>query len=252
MLVPVHEIQLPVFTGPLDLLLRLIEREELDITEVSLVQVTDQYLSIIEDMGRREMADLTSFLSVAARLVLIKSRALLPRPPAAAAVGEEEDDVAGDLIRQLEEYRRFKLAAQELARREENNLRSYLRISPGPPVSPTPNLSGLSLKHLLTMAQEALEAVPARPVKEVITQIAITVADQILRIKHHLTRGKNTRFKDVLSEGASLTEVVITLLALLELLKRDEVRVSQERLFGPIFIEQPTESVSTAPEATPT
>jgi segregation and condensation protein A len=252
MLLPIHEIQLPVFTGPLDLLLRLIEREELDITEVSLVQVTDQYLSIIEEMGRRELADLTSFLSVATRLVLIKSRALLPRPPVTAAVAEEEDDLAGDLIRQLEEYRRFKLAAQELARREENNLRSYLRINSRPHISPTPDLSDLTLQHLLTMAQEALRAVPAQPVKEIITQIAITVSDQILRIKHHLTSRKSARFRDVLSKGASLTEVVITLLALLELLKRDEIRVRQERLFGPIFIERAPESLSTSPEAAPT
>ncbi len=103
-----YPIQLPVFEGPLDLLLQLIEREELDITAISLAQVTDQYLAIVEEMGRRSLADLTAFLVVAAKLVLIKSRVLLPgyRPR-----GSEEDEVAADLIRQLEMYRLYRVIA---------------------------------------------------------------------------------------------------------------------------------------------
>ena len=77
-----YRVELPVFNGPLDLLLHLIEREELDITAVSLVQVTGQYLSQVRQLGEEQMEHLIDFISIGARLVLIKSRALLPRPPA--------------------------------------------------------------------------------------------------------------------------------------------------------------------------
>lgn len=241
-----HPIQIPVFEGPLDLLLRLIEREELDITAVSLVQVTDQYLAMIEGMDRRGMADLTSFLVVAARLVLIKSRALLPRPPSTDLLAED-DDVAADLIRRLEEYRRFKNAAQQLAKREESKLRSYVRVGTPPALAPSFDLSEISLEDLISVAEEALQALPARPVDDIISQIVITIDDQIARIRGHLSRQDRTSFREVLSEKAGLVEVITTLLAVLELLKQDEVDVSQDGLFGPIVIEKKQTSISAAP-----
>lgn len=241
-----HPIQLPVFEGPLDLLLRLIEREELDITAVSLVQVTDQYLAIIEEMDHRGMAELTSFLVVAARLVLIKSRALLPRPPSMDALAEE-DDVAANLIRQLEEYRRFKNAAQQLAKREEDKLRSYVRVGTPPALAPSFDLSEVSLEELISVAEEALQALPAQPVNDIISQIVITIDDQIARIRTHLAREDRASFREMLSEKASRVEVITTLLAVLELLKQDEVVVSQEGLFGPIVIERKQAPIPAVP-----
>ncbi|MGD1995811.1 MAG: segregation/condensation protein A [Anaerolineae bacterium] len=230
-------IQLPVFEGPLDLLLKLIERQELDITAISLAQVTDQYLAIIEEMGRRGMSDLAAFLVVAAKLMLIKSRALLPRPSSEEAA--EEDDVATDLISQLEEYRRFKRVAQELSWREQEGLHSYIRISP--PISPQPtsfDLAEVTLEGLLAAAQEALNALPASRVEEVMSPITITVADQTSRIQERLARQGRIEFRDVLSDAANVVEIIVTLLAVLELLKQDQVQAWQEQLFGPIFIER--------------
>jgi segregation and condensation protein A len=231
-----YPIQLPVFEGPLDLLLQLIEREELDITAVSLAQVADQYLAIVEQRGR-SLADLTAFLVVAAKLLLIKSRVLLP---GYRHRGGEEDEVAADLIRQLEIYRLYRVVAGELARLEERGLRAYVRVAPPkearPPTDPSAALSGVTLEDLLLAAQEALRTHPAPAVETVITLSLITVAEQMARIQERLAQMGHLCFQDLLGEVNGRAEVVITLLAVLELMKQELIRVQQEELFGPIFI----------------
>lgn len=251
MLLSTYPIRLPAFEGPLDLLLQLIERDELDITAISLAQVTDQYLAIIEEMGRRNLADLTAFLVVAAKLVLIKSRVLLPRPPSAEDLDAE--DVAADLIRQLEMYRRFKEVAKELGEREKAGLSAYVRLATTGPAPAWFDLEGVTLEGLLSAAQEALEALPAPPADEVIPPPPVTVADQIALIEERLAHRRRIRFQEILSEAASRVEVIITLLAVLELVKQDRVRVWQEGLFGPIFIEVPEDepAPATAPAPSP-
>ncbi|MGD2144818.1 MAG: segregation/condensation protein A, partial [Anaerolineae bacterium] len=112
-----YQIQLPTFEGPLDLLLRLIEREELDVTSVALAQVTDQYLERLAELERRQPRDLADFLVVAAKLVLIKSAALLPRPSRPDAP-EDAEDVGQDLVHRLRLYKRFKEIAGLLHARE--------------------------------------------------------------------------------------------------------------------------------------
>lgn len=233
-----YPIQLPVFEGPLDLLLQLIEREELDITAVSLAQVTDQYLAIVEEMGRRSLADLTAFLVVAAKLVLIKSRVLLPgyRPR-----GGEEEDVAADLIRQLEIYRAYRVVAGELARLEERGWRAYVRVAPSDgaragTTDPSAVLSGVTLEDLLLAAQEALRAHPPPAVETIVVPPLITVTEQMARIQERLTRTGRLCFQDLLAEVTRRAEIVITLLAVLELVKQGQIQVQQEGLFGPIFI----------------
>ena len=234
-----YPIQLPVFEGPLDLLLQLIEREELDITAVSLAQVTDQYLAIVEEMGRRNsLGDLTAFLVVAAKLVLIKSRVLLPgyRPRSG-----EEDEVAADLIRQLETYRAYRAIAAELARLEERGWRAYVRVAPPgaartEAADPSALLSGVTLEDLLRAAQKALQAHPAPAVEMAISLPLVTVAEQMARIQERLTYTGHLCFQDLLLECTGRAEVVITLLAVLELIKQARIRVQQEGLFGPIFI----------------
>jgi len=251
MLLATYPIRLPTFEGPLDLLLQLIEREELDITAISLAQVTDQYLAVIEEMGRRNLADLAAFLVVAAKLVLIKSRVLLPRPPSEQDLGVE--DIAADLIRQLETYRRFKQVAQELGQREEAGLAAYVRPMPAAPAPAWFDLEEVTLEGLLAAAREALEALPATPADEVIAPPPVTVAEQIARIEERLVRKGRIRFDEVLSESASRVEVIITLLAVLELVKQDRVRVCQEELFGPILIEacEPEPVPAAAPAPSP-
>ncbi|MFO7681675.1 MAG: segregation/condensation protein A, partial [Chloroflexota bacterium] len=127
-----YKIDLPAFAGPLDLLLHLIDRDEMDITAISLIQVTSQYLRQIEAMKEDRVEHLIDFLVIGARLSLIKSRALLPKIPALPGDEEDDEDLAEALIRQLREYKRFKQAAQWLGEREEAGLRTYLRVAPPP------------------------------------------------------------------------------------------------------------------------
>jgi|YNPBryBLVA2012_1023415.scaffolds.fasta_scaffold00604_6 segregation and condensation protein A len=243
-------IQLPAFEGPLDLLLLLIEREELDITAISLAQVADQYLAVIEQLGRWCIADLSGFLVIGAKLVWVKSQVLLPRPPSDGTTPEE--DVAADLIHQLEEYRRFKRVAQMLAQRDEEGQRAYLRLSLAPLPPPPFDLSGVTLADLLTAAQEALNAKPPAPAA--VLPPTLTVAKQIEYIRQRLKQQRRVQFLELLSNAASRVEVIVTLLAVLELLKRDRVRVWQEKLFGPIVIEEREDApeASNAPTAAPT
>ena len=126
-----YRVTLEVFEGPLDLLLRLVEREELDITGVSLAAVADQYLAYVAALQEVSAANLADFLVIAARLLLIKSRSLLPRPECETDVSEQED-VGEQLAQQLLEYKRFKEVAANLREIEAVGLRAFSRIAPPP------------------------------------------------------------------------------------------------------------------------
>ena len=237
-----YQVQLPVFEGPLDLLLHLVEREELDITTIALARVTDQYLTYLEELERHQARELADFLVVAAKLLLIKSQALLPRPPAPLA---EEEDVGEDLVRQLQAYKRFKEIAALLHERETEGLHGYVRVAPLPRLDPQLDMGDVAVGDLLAYVQEALDALPAPPVDDVVTPITVTVDRQIKRIENQLARRKQVSFREFLSEATSRLEIIVTLLAVLELIKQDRARVRQEQLFGEILIERE----SPAPEA---
>ena len=131
-----YQISTEVYEGPLDLLLELIERAELDITQLALAQVTDQYLAYLHALQERNAAEVSAFLVIAARLLQIKSAALLPRPPAELATTDEEDPGEA-LARQLIVYKRFKELAVFLDNRVAAGLHTYLRVAPPPKVEGT-------------------------------------------------------------------------------------------------------------------
>ena len=230
-----YTIDLPAFAGPLDLLLHLIEREELDITAVSLVQITGQYLAQVEQLKEDRLDELIDFLVIGARLALIKSRALLPQTPALPGDGEEEEDPAEALVRQLRQYKRFKEAANWLHEREEQNLRTYLRVAPPPKLDGRLDMSGVSVDSLLTAVREALSRVDDREESVAIVQPRrITIEGQITRLRQRAKTGLAFGFTDLLSAKTSRVEISITLLAVLELIKRQEILASQTEMFGPI------------------
>ncbi len=230
---PEYAVHLDSFEGPLDLLLRLIEKAELDITTISLAKVTDQYLAYIRQLDVIHPDLLADFLVVAAKLILIKSRALLPRPPKPE---EEEEDVGGDLVRQLEEYRRFKEASQHLREREAAGLRSYVRLAP-PPAQPKGLAPGeVSLADLLAALEQALGSVPTVPVSTVVSPVRITIDDKIRAIETALTTSDRVHFAGLLMRARSRVEVVVTFLAILELIKRGRVVAQQDEAFGEIYI----------------
>lgn len=229
-----YQIDLPAFSGPLDLLLHLIERQELDITAISLVTVTEQYLLQIERLKENRLEQLIDFLVVAARLVLIKSRALLPQTPVVIE-GEEEEDPAEALIRQLRQYKQFKQAANWFQEREEQGLRTYLRIAPPPRLEGRLDLSGVSVDTLLNAVQEALARIESREDSVTIVQPRrITIEGQINKLRYRLKNGRSLSFRDLLSSNTSRVEVSISLLAVLELIKQREITAFQPDMFGPI------------------
>ncbi|HOR00141.1 MAG TPA: segregation/condensation protein A [Anaerolineae bacterium] len=229
---PEYAVRLESFEGPLDLLLRLIEKAELDITTISLAQVADQYLAYMRQLEEIHPDLLADFLVVAAKLILIKSRALLPRPPQP----DEEEDVGDDLVRQLEEYRRFKHASQHLRQREEQGMRSYVRLAP-PPAQPRGLTPGeVSLADLLAAFERVLADTPTVPVSTVVAPVVISIDDKMRAIRSALASSRRVHFTGLLMRAQSRVEVVVTFLAILELIKLGHILAEQDAPFGEIYI----------------
>lgn len=228
-----YTVQLPVFAGPLDLLLQLIERNELEITKVSLAQVTDQFLSYIKVLEDLHIADIADFLVIAAKLILIKSEALLPRP-VERAPGEE--DPGDELARQLLAYKRYKEVATLLRRREETGLRTYLRLAPPPKIEAQLDMSRITSLDLLEAVRRALALQPEKPpLGTVVAPPKVTIRDQIRIIAHTLKTGQGRgSFQGMLAKSSSRLEIVVTFLAILELIKRRKIEARQEQRFGDI------------------
>lgn len=232
-----YEVQLPIFSGPLDMLLHLIERNELDITAISLVMVTDQYLEQVRQLGSEHLEQLMDFLSIGARLLLIKSRALLPQPPVDPEVDEEEDP-AEALARQLKLYRRFKLAAGFLDGRQKEGLRTFLRVAPPPSLERSLDLMGVDMSVLVDALSSALERADLKEesVSVAVRQRMVTIEEQIKLLRGKVARHGRVAFNELLSRRTTWSEVSVTLLAVLELIKQHEVNAIQPNLFGPIEI----------------
>jgi len=230
-----YTVTTPVYAGPLDLLLQLIEHAELDITALALAQVTDQYLNYIHQM-QVPADEISAFLVVAAKLLQIKSEALLPRPPVREA-GEE--DLGEALARQLQIYMRFNELANWLDALQAQHMRTYLRVAPPVKIEGRLDLSDLTLADLLAAAQDIFsEEADKLALGTVISAPRITIREKISLIAERLGQNPNATFKSLLGRKPSRLEVVVTFLALLELVKRYRVAARQEGLFTDIQIEK--------------
>ncbi len=230
-----YVVELPVFQGPLDLLLHLIEKEELDITRVALAQVTDQYLAYLERMPQRDPAELSAFLVVAAKLLWIKSQALLPRSP---VVDTEQEDDAEDLVRQLQEYKRYKEIARQFQQWVQQGRHAFGRFAPPPVPTPRPaEIEGATMQALLSALQLRLqEMADDETTQPLPVPRRVTLADKARQI-HNLVKERGTvTFHDLLEQAPTREEVVVTLWTVLELFKRRWITVEQEELFGTITI----------------
>lgn len=230
-----YTIQLAVYEGPLDLLLELIEKAELDITKVSLAQVTDQYLAYIRQLREVDIENLASFLVIAARLIQIKSESLLPRPP----IREPGEEDPGDaLARQLVAYKRYKQVAILLSNREQAGLRSYLRLSaPIRTIEPKLDLEGITLEDLHQAMLEVLAQQDEPESLEKAVQVPqVRVRDKILAIVRSIRRIGKVNFKTIVKTAHSRLEIVISFIAVLELIKQRQVEVTQAELFGDIEV----------------
>lgn len=230
-----YTVTIPVYEGPLDLLLQLIERSELDITAVSLAQVTDQYLAYIHHI-HVPADEISAFLVVAAKLLQIKSEALLPRPLVREA-GEE--DLGDALARQLRIYKRFKELSNWLDDRETRHLRTYLRVAPPQKIEGRLDLSNITLADLMATAVDIFaEEAEKQALATVISAPRITIREKIALIAERLGKDRSTTFNGLLGQKPTRLEVVVTFLALLELIKRYRVSAQQESLFSDIQIEK--------------
>lgn len=230
-----YEFRLPEFEGPLDLLLQVIEHRELDVTRVSLAAVADQYLALIATPGLIDLSVLADYLIMAARLILIKSRLLLPQPESPAPEGAEDSGEA--LARQLREYQKFKRAAAFLRDREQQGLRAYPRFAPPPRPQPTKwHIEGVSADDLIQALQRVLRTRPALPQGTLQVPLTVSINQKIQTIIDLTLRRARVRFSRLLNEAETRIDVIVTFLAVLELIKRRQIHAQQERLFGEIVL----------------
>lgn len=231
-----YTVRTPVYEGPLDLLLDLIERAELNITSVSLATVTDQYLASIKNLEHLNADEISAFLVIAAKLLQIKSEALLPRP-ATRQPGEE--DVGRSLIDQLKLYKRYKEIGVWMNERQEANLRTYLRVAPPPKIEPRLDLTNLTLERLVAAAEEAFARDQNKqPLGVIIAPPRVTIREKIDLIAKVMKEAEHATFRALLEPGASRLEIVVTFLALLELVKRYHIQAHQPDLFSEIEIDR--------------
>ncbi|MEA3407820.1 MAG: segregation/condensation protein A [Chloroflexota bacterium] len=234
---PAYTVSLDIFRGPLELLLRLIEAEELDITAISLAAVADQYLVHLKELQRAEPGSLADFLVVAAELLVIKSRVLLPQPQEDDE--EEEQAWESDLMSRLQAYKRFKEMACRLGQIEQRGQRSYVRLAPPPEIPRHVKPGQGDIEGLLRAFEEILERNPPRaPVDEVVPRLVVHIEDRIESILAKVCRHDKVTFSEFMREARSRMEIIVTFLAMLELIKRQRIRVSQEKAFGEIYLEQ--------------
>jgi segregation and condensation protein A len=231
-----YQVELPDFQGPLDLLLNLIEQEELDITKISLARVTDQYLAHLELLKATDPDDLTDFLVIAAKLILIKSEMLLPRPPP-ILLSDEEEDVGDELARQLLLYKQFKELAVYLKGLEGQGQRSYVRVAPLIRVEPKLQPGDGNVSALLEAARQALAIKPENPdVDEMIAPHVVTIGQQMVHIWQRLTEFEEITLDQLLGTSHSRLVLIVTVLAILELIKRNIILVEQRSHFSDINI----------------
>lgn len=236
-----YTVTTPVYVGPLDLLLQLIEKAELDITKIAIAQVTDQFLSHLDAVRASSTEEnlppdyVSSFLVIASRLIQIKSEVLLPRPPT-RDLGEEDPGEA--LALQLRMYKRFKEIAVFLQNREHQGLSSFVRLGPPPKIEGRFDLNEISLIDLLNAAESAFSAGNLAPVLDtVVSAPRVTIREKINHIARLLRSQGNISFLQLFHGAKSRLEIVVTFLAMLELVKQHFINIQQESLFGEIHLE---------------
>ncbi|WP_223066595.1 segregation and condensation protein A [Paenibacillus caui] len=242
--------KLETFEGPLDLLLHLIDKAEIDIHEISISDITDQYMDYLHSMQELELEITSEFLVMAATLLSIKSKQLLPKPPVELWEDEydmydyEEEDPQEELIRRLIEYRKFKNIAGVLHDKEWERSLIFTKepedLTPYLPEVPDNPVKGLHVSDLITVFQKALRKAVKRNTVARIQRDEISVKDRIKEVVTVLEtagRGGRVLFSKLLHEEMYRHEVVVTFLAILELMKMKLIICYQNKLFDDIVME---------------
>jgi len=249
-----YVVRLPAFEGPLDLLLYLIEKRQMEITTISLVAVTDQYLAYLQRWqdpaaGVPPLANMAAFISIAARLLFIKSQSLLPTTSKEEPGSERENAItmADELRRHLLEYKAAKEIARLLRQREEAGLQTYERsgllasieaqLAWTPPalIGLEPQALAQIFQHLLQrLAKEELNGTPLLPLARV------SVHDRIAKIIASLNKQPRISLTELTENEPSRLVIIVTFLAILDMWKQERISVQQDTPFGPIYLEPGT------------
>lgn len=231
----VYSIKVPVFEGPLDLLLHLIKENKLDIYDIPISLIMKQYLEYLGLMQELNLEIASEFLVIAATLIYIKSRMLLPQDETVEN-GEQEDPRAG-LVQRLLEYQAFKEASGELRKREEVWMNIFTRAPleiDKSAIEPEPSLFEVNIFDLVGALNKILSKAPPEEVR--ITKETLTVKDRISIIMDNLEREETVRFDLLFEEDKKRVQIIVTFLALLEILRLGLGRVYQDSQFGTIWI----------------
>jgi len=236
-----YKVKLDVFEGPLDLLLYLIKRDEVDIYDISIERITKQYMAYIEAFQVLNIELAGEFIVMAANLLYIKSRTLLPVDQQMAEEDAEEDDPRFELIRQLIEYKKFKEAASLLRDNETAQLNLFARVPVTPDLAPSENLlvEEVGIFDLIHAFQKILKRLEKKPedLREIFAE-NFTVSDKIEHVLRITQEGIPLRFEELFADAATRTEIVVTFLAMLELIRLKQLRVRQEGVCGEIWIDR--------------
>jgi segregation and condensation protein A len=240
-------VKLEVFEGPLDLLLHLIEKNKVDIYDIPIVEITNQYMDYIRQMETEDLNVMSEFLLMAATLLDIKCRMLLPKE-----VNEdgEEEDPRRELVEQLLEYKLYKYMSYELKNREQN-AQGVLYRSPSVPVEVQEYEEPVNLDELLgDLTLQKLKSVfrdvmkrredkidPVRSKFGKIEKEEVPLPDKMIYVEEYARGHKRFTFRQLLEEQGSRMHIVVTFLAILEMMKAGTIRVAQEEICGEIFIE---------------
>jgi segregation and condensation protein A len=233
-----YKVSLDVFEGPLDLLLYLIKKDEVDIYDIPIGRITDQYMEYLELMKVLDLNIAGDFLVMSATLMLIKSRMLLPVEDRKDESDEEEEDPRWDLVRQLVEYKKFKDAADHLEDLELHMENVFGRESEHVELGQKPDvdLKDASIFDLIASFNEALGRVKEEDLQEIFAE-EYTVGQKVTYIVENLKAVKRMVVSDLFGGMQSRQEIVCTFLAVLELVKLNRIACVQDERFGGIVVE---------------
>ena len=229
------QIKVDQFEGPLDLLLQLIEGQQMDVSTLALAKVTEQFLLYVKNLQEKNPINLADFLIIAAKLLVIKSKSLLPN----LELGIEEEETAFDLTAQLLIYKKYKEVAKYLKKLDLHRKQSWTRdvdfsdrvtFLPDPEINP--QALSQSLRHLASELKEIVK-LPQQVMREV-----VSISEKIAHIQKLISDTVETSLSNLLKEAKSKTEIIVTFLALLELSKQRIVTIEQNEMFGDVVIKR--------------
>ena len=233
-----YEVHLKEFDGPLDLLLHLIEQAKVDIKDIFISEITNQYLSLMEELDELDMDTASEFLTMAATLVYIKSRSLLPKPPKEA---EEEEDPEEALVRQLTDYKLFKQAGEKLNELSAGMRGVFSRLPEEFALPPQEyELEQATAEELFAAFMDVLNREePESSIPEIAKKVdadKYTVRTQLVKIRARLKENTSVTFDELFEAASVKLEKIVTFMALLEMIARQEILLKQPTPYGRITI----------------